>query len=119
MSYKDHVSALYPDGNKVTFYEVNATEQALGINLSNLALGLNQGSVIEREDFVIPEENTRVVLYNSKPTDELFIGGVTVTKTTTGYKLNGFDQETFQFLCAQSPGSFHEIVSQCLPYSKH
>ena len=41
----------------MTFYEVNATEQALGINLSTLALGLNQGSVIEREDFVIPEEN--------------------------------------------------------------
>ena len=57
MSYKDHVSALYPDGSKVTFYEVNATEQALGINLSNLAFGVNQGSVIEREDFVIPEEN--------------------------------------------------------------
>ena len=51
----------------------------------------------DKGSVVIPEENAKVVLYNSKPTDELFIGGVTVTKTTTGYKLNGFDQETFQF----------------------
>ena len=67
----------------------------------------------DKGSVVIPEENAKVVLYNSKPISELFIGGITITKTTTGYKINGFDNETYQFVYYNpNTGSMRTTVTQ-------
>ena len=67
----------------------------------------------DKGSVVIPEENAKIVLYNSKPVDELFIGGITVTKTSTGYKINGFDNETYQFVYYNpNTGSMRTTVTQ-------
>ena len=50
----------------------------------------------------IPEENYTGLLYTSKPSKEVFFGGIIITDTDNGYTINGFDNSD-QFFTYNSP----------------
>ena len=66
----------------------------------------NQSLILESSQdkgrVVIPEENINTIVYTSQPKEELFFGAVKVTKTATGYKVNGYDN-TLQYFTYYKP----------------
>ncbi len=46
---------------------------------------------------VVPEENYKTILYNSKPSREYFYGGIILEKVSSGYKISGYDNSNYYF----------------------
>ena len=93
--------------NRLENYSVNPIVKAGGFINNNQEVILESSQDKGRVN--IPEENINTVLYTSQPKEELFFGAIKVTKTSTGYIVNGYDN-TKQYFTYNRPRTDQDRV---------
>ena len=85
----------------------------------------NQNFILESSQdkgkVAIPEENYNTILCTSKPSSEIFIGGVKVTKVDTGYSVSGFDNSnnSFTYFMPLTSSTNATVISDNFNVTKH